>query len=155
MNDPRDPDEILGIIRTEAAREGSPCKARAVRNFVVLYMPEAERHTWSPELTLHIDPAEEGGSLIRGLYAPNSSIGTMFMFFYIGIATFAFFAGIWGFARMALGMSYGMLWSLPGFALLALLVYLAAQAGQKLGAEQTYRLHHFFEDSIGGKARII
>ena len=154
MNDPRDPDEILGIIRKEAARDDSPCKARAVRNFVVLSMPEAERHTWSPELTLHIEPAEEGGTLIRGLYAPSPSIWTMFMFIYIGIATLAFFAGIWGFARLALGMSGEMLWSLPGFALLALIVYLVAQAGQKLGAEQTFTLHHFFEGTLGSKARI-
>ena len=56
---------------------------------------------------------------------------------------------------MALGMDYKMLWALPGFAVLAILVYIIAQAGQKLGAEQTFTLHHFFEGAVGGKARIV
>ena len=39
-------------------------------------------------------------------------------------------------------------------AMAALVLYLVAQFGQKIGAEQMFTLHHFFEDSIGHRIHI-
>jgi hypothetical protein len=34
------------------------------------------------------------------------------------------------------------------------ILYFVAQTGQKMGAEQTFQLHHFFEESIGETVHI-
>jgi hypothetical protein len=34
------------------------------------------------------------------------------------------------------------------------LMYVLSQTGQKIGAEQTFLIHHFYEDAIGEKIAI-
>jgi hypothetical protein len=34
------------------------------------------------------------------------------------------------------------------------ILYFIAQTGQKMGVEQTFQLHHFFEESIGETVHI-
>jgi len=129
------------------------CECVFLDGHCVIKIPYGERHFWSPELSLSIEE-DKDGSLIRGLYGPNSTIWTMFMFGYIGIGTLAFFTSFYGFSRLSLGMEAQILWLLPVLVACALMIYLFAQVGQKLGAEQMYRLHHFFEATIGRKPEI-
>ena len=59
-----------------------------------------------------------------------------------------------GFSRISLGMSSGILWVIPVLLTVAAVLYIIAQAGQKIGAEQMYTLHHFFEDLIHDEVNI-
>jgi hypothetical protein len=43
---------------------------------------------------------------------------------------------------------------MPFLGLAAVVLYIIAQFGQKLGVEQTFTLHHFFERSIGSRIHI-
>jgi hypothetical protein len=40
------------------------------------------------------------------------------------------------------------------FAIIAVILYVFSQVGQKLGAEQTFTLHHFFEEVVHQKVHI-
>lgn len=130
-----------------------PCTASITKGYIVLSIPMAQQHYWSPQLSLSIEPCEEG-TLIRGLYGPNPTIWAMFAFGYGILAMLCMFAAILGFSAQALGQPAGILWLIPATVVTAGIMYLIAQTGQKLGAEQTYALHHFFEEAIGGRAEI-
>ena len=59
-----------------------------------------------------------------------------------------------GYPKLSLDQEAPILWSLPIFATIAFGMYLIAQFGQKIGVEQTFRLHHFFEETVGEKVHI-
>lgn len=109
-------------------------------------------HFWSPQLDITCE-ATEAGTEIRGLYGPDPHVWTLFLFGYGAIAILATFAAIVGITLYSLDMPAWILWSLPAIAALALGMYIASQLGQKLGAAQTFELHHFLEGALGERVR--
>jgi len=88
------------------------------------------------------------------LYGPNPQVWTMFILIYGAIGVLALFITIIGVSRVMLDMSAPVLWALPVLGGAALLLYIFSQTGQKLGAEQTFTLHHFFEDTVHHRAPV-
>ncbi len=146
-------ENIEKTIKAQTQKQKTKFIAQQLPGFIVLKIPETERHFWSPELSLTFEK-KETATLIRGLYGPRPSIWSFFSFSYIGLAVFAFFAGIFGLVQVSLNMNAPILWTLPIFATLAIGIYLIAQFGQKVGVEQTFRLHQFFEETINTKVHI-
>lgn len=129
------------------------CVGRVLRGHATLLIPGEERHYWSPQLSLSLEEEEEG-TLIRGLYGPNPSVWAMFAFGYSALGFMSLFVMIIGFSRMNLGLPAPVLWFLPFFIAGFGVLYLIAQMGQKLGSEQTFTLHHFFEDALKERAHV-
>ena len=78
----------------------------------------------------------------------------MFIFLYTGIGVCILFGGLYGLSRLSLNLEAPILWAVPALLGLALLLYIIAQVGQKLGAQQMFDLHHFLEGAIEKKVRI-
>lgn len=123
------------------------------QGYINLKIHRQELHYWSPQLTLTFETTEEG-TIVRGLYGPNPNVWTVFFFGYVSLAFLFVVAAMWGFARWNLGLSAEILWSLPVFAAFELGLYLIAQFGQKIGAEQMFRLHLFYEQVVHDKIHI-
>ncbi len=118
-------------------------------NYCVLKIAAEQRHYWSPQLTLSLDKAEEqpGNTLkVRGLYGPRQSVWAVFFMAYAALGVIALFIGVIGLSRIMLDKPAPILWAIPAMGAVALVLYLVAQAGQKVGAEQMFRIHHFYED---------
>lgn len=122
------------------------------RHVVIRIKPE-DRHFWSPQLSLTLDETEEG-TLVRGLYGPAPNVWTIFLLSYLAIAVLALFALFLGLSYWMLDQDIKIFWALPVLGMAALAVYLIAQFGQKIGAEQTFRLHQFIEASLGKEMHI-
>lgn len=112
-----------------------------------------EQHFWSPQLDLTFEQ-EEGNVIIRGLYGPKPTLWAIFFFGYVVLGLLTVFVGMWGLTRWSLGMSSMVLWAIPVFAVLAAILYFSAQTGQKLGAQQMFDIHHFYEQTTGDKIEI-
>ncbi len=142
-------------IQSRLHQPDCPCQGYIVPGFhthITLKIPKQEQHYWSPQLHLTLEAKAEGGTLIRGLYGPNPSVWGMFAFGYgVLIALFTFTAII-GFSLWSLKMDTTILWFLPIIVVLLAGLYMVAQFGQKLGAEQTFALHHFYEETLGERA---
>ena len=130
-----------------------PCTGVIVPGFITLKIIQKERHFWSPQLTLNLEE-EEGKTLIRGLYGPNPTVWAIFTLGYGACGILSLFAAVLGLSQLTLGTSAWGLWVLPGLAGLALILYFASQAGQKLGVEQTFAIHHFLEGVLGERIKI-
>ena len=146
-------ENIQNKINTQIQKQSTKCIAQQIPGFIILKIPEQERHFWSPELSLTFEQKGKG-TIIRGLYGPKPDIWSFFSFGYIGLAVFAFFAIIFGLAQLGLNIEAPILWTLPIFTSLAIGIYIVAQFGQKVGVKQTFTLHHFFEETIGVKVQI-
>lgn len=147
------PRKIEEKISTKLKESKEDCVGKVIQGFIVLKIPLSERHYWSPQLSLSLEDHEEG-TLIRGLYGPNPTVWAMFTFGYSALGLIGLFVAIIGFSKKSLGMDAPVLWALPVLAGLAIILYFVAQTGQKIGVEQTFTIHHFFEDAIGKKIHI-
>ncbi|WP_425390746.1 hypothetical protein [Ekhidna sp.] len=112
-----------------------------------------EQHFWSPQLHLTFEQ-EENHVIVRGLYGPNPTVWAIFFFSYVAIGLLSLFLGMWGLTRLSLDMDASILWALPVFGIIALILYFSAQAGQKLGAQQLFDIHHLYEDLIGKHVKV-
>lgn len=128
------------------------------KQFTVSYLPghiylkinRSKQHFWSPQL--HLSFEQKGPNVvIRGLYGPNPTLWAVFFFGYLALSILAIFIGMWGLSRMALEMDASVLWVIPGLAVCALILYFIGQTGQKIGAQQMFDLHHFYESTTGDK----
>lgn len=117
-------------------------------SYVVLKIPPRERHFWSPQLTITCEKGEEPGTTLRGLYGPKPSVWAIFFMSYAALGVLALFAGVYGLSQWLLDNPSPILWLIPVFAGIAIALYVVAQTGQKVGAEQMFRLHHFYEATI-------
>ena len=122
---------------------------------IVLRIPIERQHYWSPRLSLTLEEETAGGStLIRGLFGPRPSVWLLFVFLYSSIGVISLFVAITGFSQLSLGMSAPALWALPVAAVIALGLYLAAKAGERLGREEMYVLKNFMDATLVNSANL-
>jgi hypothetical protein len=146
-----DKDELERTIRTAVAQE-KLFVSHQVPGHICIKIHPREVHVWSPQLDLSFE--QDGETVIvRGLYGPKPTLWVLFFFGYAIIGILTLFLGIWGFSVWTIGGDTSILWGLPGLGIAALILYLVSQAGQKLGAQQMFEIHHFYEGII--KDRII
>lgn len=122
-------------------------------NHLYIKIHGEKQHFWSPQLDLSFEQEEEN-VIIRGLYGPKPTIWAVFFFGYVVLGILTVFIGMWGLTRWSLGMPSTVLWAIPIFALIAAGLYFMGQTGQKLGAQQMFDIHHFYEDTMGDKIEI-
>ncbi len=151
---PLSQEEIKQKIRHQL-KNTDRCFAIFLSNQIKLKINSKEEHYWSPQLHLTLEAPEEGnGTIIRGLYGPNPRVWTVFVFVYALLSTVLLFVSIFAFSKISLGQKTPIVWAIPIICLLIFATYIASQIGQKIGAEQTYTLHHFFEACIENKVSI-
>jgi len=144
--------QIEGQIQ-KALEDEKQLTAMSISGHLHIKIHPDEQHFWSPQLDLSFEQDDEE-VIIRGLYGPKPTLWAVFFFGYVVLGFLTIFVGMWGLSRWSLGMSSMVLWAIPVFALLAAVMYFMAQTGQKLGAQQMFDIHHFYEKTIGEKIHI-
>ncbi len=119
-----------------------------------LRIVKEEQHVWSPQLSLDYEINEDGEMEVHGVYGPMPAIWTKYAFGYFVSLGIAFFALIIGGVQLMLGNSPLVLWLVPVSLTFVTILYIMAQTGQKLGAEQTFTLHHFYKRTMHVKVHI-
>lgn len=145
-------DEIEAHI-LESAQKSDLFKVSHLKGHIYIKMHPSRQHLWSPQLHLTFEEADDQ-VVVRGLYGPNPTLWAIFFFGYTALGLLSLFIGMWGLSRHSLGMSSHMLWLIPLFGLLALGLYISAQAGQKLGAQDMFDMHHLYEEAVRGKVKV-
>lgn len=146
-------DEISEMIKKGLEREDSECEYQFISGALRVKIPEKDRHYWSPELNLSFEEIDDKTEIV-GRYGPNSGVWTLIIAIYAALTLLTFFIGIYGSAKMSVGLDGTILWLIPVFFVIALAIYITAQFGQKLGAEQMFQLHFFYQKIIGEKIKI-
>lgn len=121
---------------------------KSVQGHFIVRIKGGEKHYWSPHLHIVFEKLPDGDTLIRGLYGPNPNVWTFFALFYGSVILSILFVAIYEGCQYSLGIITSFSWAIPTLIGIGLFLYLVSQIGQKLGAEQTFALHHFLEDSL-------
>ena len=147
------PEEFEELIKELLSMNNAPCTGKIMRGHLRLFILPEEQHYWSPQLSVSYEEHEKG-TLVRGLYGPKPNVWALFFYGYAVFGILAMFASMWGLALLTMDKNAWPLWIVLGLAIATGALYMIAQTGQKLGAEQTLTLHHFFEDAVGERSHI-
>ena len=144
------PETIYQNFVEKKATMDCGCIIDAIPDFIVLKVNPDDQHFWSPQLTIVLEESDQG-SKVKGTYGPNGNVWTLFAGSYFACGVLITFISIIGFSRKSLGMDAYILWILPFLVAIVIILYIASQFGQKLGAEQMFDLHHTAQDVLGEK----
>ena len=119
-------------------------KGAVFSNHFHLEIVQKDKHFWSPHLNVTLESTDQG-TIIRGKYGPKPTIWAIFAFCYSSLGISFLFTAMAGLVKLSLHQESQILWVLPVLSFFILGLYIASQTGQKLGVEQTFRIHHFLD----------
>jgi hypothetical protein len=145
-------DEVFSRIK-KALPNQQHVEGEVKGNHVFLRINQQHLHYWSPYMEVVVEKYkdEESKSYIRCLIGPKQSVWVMLMLMYIAIGITSFFGGLYGFAKMNLGIESSFLWFIPVGAILFALVYFTSKFGQRKGRDQMLYLVSFLYHAIDDK----
>ena len=126
-----------------------PFLVKRLDDHVFIKIADAERHFWSPQLQLEILDEQDGACRVYGLYGPNPTLWSFFMFLHFGVATLFVILGIWAYSSASLGRPYGVL--LGGMVFMVVLwfiLYAFGRAGRAKGKPQMHELYNFYREAL-------
>jgi hypothetical protein len=120
-----------------------------VDDHIFIKLPKKEQHYWSPQLHLEINDDSDNSAKLYGLFGPNPTVWTMFMFLHFVVATLFFAAGIWAYSNWSLGKDYAIQVFLTLLTVVVWFVlYLLGRLGRSKGQPQMQQLNSFMEKTI-------
>ncbi len=141
---PEPAEELLAAFQ---AAGQAPFRVKRVDDHVFIRFDSQESHFWSPQLQLEIVEESEGASKVYGLFGPNPTLWTFFMFLHFGVATLFVILGVWAYSSAALGKPYGILvGGMVAMVLIWFVLYAFGRAGRAKGKPQMQELHRFYRE---------
>lgn len=145
-------EDILMKVKNRLSDNTEHLHGQAMQDHITIRINKEQRHYWSPQLSILLQEDEVNQStLITGVYGPMPNVWTLFAVSYLALAVIFTFISIIGFSQRALNQEAAILYVLPILVIVAAVLYIMSQMGQKLGAAQTYTIHFFFQDALGEK----
>jgi hypothetical protein len=132
-----------------AREDADRCEVKSFPGYVSLHVLEKDSHYWSPRLSLSLEPAGEERTRVEGTYGPNTNVWSAFLYGYMLAGSAGMFSGLLGACQFWLGMRPWGLWIFVVMLLIMAAMYVCAQFGQKIGAQQTFLLHQIYERAVG------
>lgn len=134
---------------SQQAKITTAYKISRVDGHVFIRIPKSQQHFWSPQLHLEIVEDETNGTILKGLFGPNPTVWTMFMFFHFVIAGLFIAAGVWLYKNVSLNEPITLPLSIMiGFVLIWFILYFAGRLGRKAGAEEMKGLYAFMKQTL-------
>ncbi len=126
-----------------------PFLVKRLDDHVFIKFPKKKNNFWSPQLHLEITKEENNFSRIYGLFGPNPTLWTFFMFIHFAIASIFITLGIWAYSSAALNKTYGLQIGLMCFMVsLWFSLYLFGRYGKRKGKPQMFELHNFMNSIL-------
>jgi hypothetical protein len=148
------PEEIENTLRRKIEGNKDQFTGIFMGGHITIKVNPRNRHFWSPQLNLSLETIQDI-TVIRGLYGPNPTVWAIFFFGYATLGIILVITGMFLLSQYMLGLDTKLWWVMPFCIFSALVLYVIAQMGQKIGASQMFDLHHFYEETIGEKISIL
>ena len=143
---PKNKENVLSMF--EGLKE-DPFLVKRLDEHVFIKFNQKEHHFWSPQLHLEIDEVDDISCKLYGVFGPNPTLWTFFMFIHFVIATLFIIIGIWAYSSASLNKDYhiqvGIMIMLTA---LWFVLYFAGRSGKKKGKPQMQQLHEFMTNVL-------
>ena len=138
---PEDKEKVLAAFEES---KNHPFVIKRIDDHIFIKLNPRDIHFWSPQLQLEINEVDDGGSQLHGLFGPNPTLWTFFMFLHFGVATFFIILCIWAYSSASLEKPYGLQIALMILmALLWIVFYVFGRMGRRKGKPQMEELYRF------------
>ncbi len=115
-----------------------------IDDHVFIKFPKERQHFWSPQLHLEINESGTNTSTLHGLFGPNPTVWTMFMFLHFVVACLFIGFGIWAYTNWSLGNNYAIQVFITLFMIILwFALYFGGRIGKATGTDQMHELHEF------------
>tara|TARA_R110002049_G_scaffold139149_2_gene299701 strand:+ start:20533 stop:21036 length:504 start_codon:yes stop_codon:yes gene_type:complete len=115
-----------------------------IDNHVFIKFPKKNQHFWSPQLHLEINEDGENKAIVNGLFGPNPTVWTLFMFLHFIVAGLFFGFGIWTYTNITLINNYTIQLFLTFLMIIIWFVlYFAGRIGRSKGMQEMHQLNDF------------
>lgn len=138
-------ERLTECVRASLSQADSRIVGQVMRRHVELTIRSADRHVWSPHLSLDLFD-EDGGTLLRGRYAPHPHLWMLIAAVYGLLSLAAIACVVWAMSQCILGVAPWAFWGVPLCAAGIALTWLASAIGQGLAQPQMHELQTFLED---------
>ena len=119
-----------------------------IDDHVFIKFPNEKQSFWSPQLHLEINKIDENNSTLHGLFGPNPTVWTLFMFLHFLVAGLFLAFAIWTYTNWSLEQSYAVQISVMLLmVLLWITLYFAGSIG-KASSTNDMRLLNNFMNSV-------
>jgi hypothetical protein len=120
-----------------------------VDDHIFIKLPRRLQHYWSPQLHLEVNDLSENSTKMYGLFGPNPTVWTMFMFLHFVVATVFFVFGIWAYSNWSLEQSYAIQLFLTLMTVVIwFALYFFGRLGRLRGKPQMQDLNAFMEQTL-------
>lgn len=143
--------EVLKVFE-EAKKTQKDFIVSRVDDHVFIKIPKADQHFWSPQLHLEIMEVDKKSSRLFGLFGPNPTVWTMFMFFHFIVAGLFIGFGIWAYTNWTLETDFAIqLFVAILMIVLWVALYFGGRLGKATGRDQMVLLHNFMNSLLYSK----
>lgn len=130
------------LLRSFVSAEIKPFKIKRLDEHIFIKFNEKHNHFWSPQLHLEIESLDEKNSKLYGIFGPNPTLWTFFMFLHFGVATVFIVLGVWAYSSASLDKPYTLQSVLMGVMVVVWFVlYFFGRAGKRKGKPQMRELY--------------
>jgi len=147
-----DHEVLLNLFEDTKATQSNFIVSR-VDDHIFIKIPKDKQHFWSPQLHLEINKEyNEEGSIIYGLFGPNPTVWTLFMFIHFLVAGLFIAFAIWTYVNWTLDKDYAIQLFISLLTIVIWFVlYFGGRIGKRTGMNQMHELHHFMRDTLRNK----
>ncbi len=125
-----------------------------VDHHVFIKFPKEKQHFWSPQLHLEIDETTPNTCLLRGLFGPNPTVWTFFMFLHFIVAVMFLIFGVWAYSNWSLKQSYAIPLSVMFLMVVVWIgLYFAGSIGKASSKKDMVALNDFMYSVLGTKKK--
>lgn len=129
--------------------EKTPILVKRMDDHLFIKFEKKETNFWSPQLHLEINDIDDKNSKLYGLFGPNPTLWTFFIFLHFGVATLFIALGIWLYVSVSLNKPYFLQTVLMVLLILMwLALYIFGRLGKRKGRPQMEVLHQFMMDTL-------
>ncbi|MGC1515283.1 MAG: GTP-binding protein [Maribacter sp.] len=142
----RSKEAVLDILENSGQY---PFLVQRMDEHIYIKFHREHQHFWSPQLHLEIEELNTFNTKIYGVYGPNPTLWTFFMFLHFGVGTVFMLLGIWAYSNSALNKPYGIHLGGMGFLIVVWFVlYALGRAGKRKGKPQMQQLNSFVTKAL-------
>lgn len=151
---PMDPETARRHLATRMADLAPEFECKDFPGFIGLRMPVNRRRFYSPRLNLSLEANEAGGTRIEGIFGPNASMWSAFLYGYLATISITLFSGILGACQWKLGMLAWGLWIFWTALASVIGLYIAGRIGRHMARIQTDELRTIYQNAAGHRVEL-
>ncbi|MDT0606812.1 GTP-binding protein [Croceitalea rosinachiae] len=127
----------------------NPFVIKRIDEHIYIRFRQEETTFWSPQLHIELTSFEKGITKIQGLFGPNPTLWTFFMFLHFGVGTLFVIIGVFAYSKYSLGQDITV-WIVIMILLTLLwfVLYAFGRLGKSKGKAQMKQLKVYFDQLV-------